>query len=531
MTLLLGVDAGTTSLKVGLFDHTGTELATAVEQYTLLTPAPDRAELDPELYWSSLAAGVSRTLQQAGARASEVAAMAVSSQGETLIPLASEGTPLGPAIVWLDNRAVAEARQLGERFERSTVYAVTGVPAVVPSWPACKLLWWRRNDPELFRRAAHYCLVEEFLLHRLTGRLVSEAGVQSTSLLYDIVRHTWWQAMLDALDLPASRLGELVSPGEVVGPILPGVAEALGLSPGVLVVAGGMDQGAGAVGVGNVIPGLLSESTGGALTLQATVDHPGGDPSGQTPLYVHSAPDSYLFCPVGPTGGMALTWFRDHFAMAELQAAAGRGADSAYNLLTEMAAAVPAGADGLTMLPHLAGAFSPEYEPSARGVFFGFTLAHGRAHFVRAIMEGVAFMLRRNVTMLGELGITAQELCSHGGGARSSLWNQIKADICSMPVVTLRGTEAAVRGDAMLAGVATGVFATLAQASEAAVRPAARFEPDRSTEPAYESAYQRYIDLFEAVRPLFNRPQPPIDPSAAQQPIGHQAGSRGENMT
>jgi xylulokinase len=531
MTLLLGVDAGTTSLKVGLFDHTGAELATAVEQYTLLMPGPDRAELDPELYWSSLAAGVRRTLRQAGARPSEVAAMTVSSQGETLIPLAADGTPLGPAIVWLDNRAVEEARQLAERFERTAVYAVTGVPAVVPSWPACKLLWWKRNDPDLIRRAAHYCLVEEFLLHRLTGRFVSEAGVQSTSLLYDIVDHSWWQAMLDFLDLPTSRLGELVSPGEVVGPILPGVAETLGLSSGVLVVAGGMDQGAGAVGVGNVVPGLLSESTGGALTLQATVDHPGGDPTGRTPLYVHSAPDSFLFCPVGPTGGMALTWFRDHFAIAELHAAASGGADSAYDLLTEMAAGVPAGADGLTMLPHLAGAFSPEYEPSARGVFFGFTLGHGRAHFVRAIMEGVAFMLRRNVAMLGDLGITAQELRSHGGGARSSLWNQIKADICSMPVLTLRGTEAAVRGDAMLAGVATGVFATLGQASDAAVRPDTRFEPDHSTHQTYESAYQRYIDLFESVRPLFKGPESPTDPLAAQQPIGHQARSRGENVT
>lgn len=521
MTMLLGIDAGTTSLKVGLFDHSGAELATAVEQYTVLTPAPDRAELDPELYWSSLASGVAKTLRRAEVHSSQVTALAVSSQGETLIPLAAAGHPLGPAIVWLDNRAVAEARHLAEHFDRSTVYAVTGVPTMVPSWPACKLLWWRRHDPGLFHSAAHFCLVEEFLLHRLTGRFVSEAGVQSTSLLYDIVHRKWWQEMLDALNLPSSRLGELINPGEVVGLIRPAAARDLGLSNGVVVVAGGMDQGAGAVGVGNVIPGLLSESTGGALTVQATVDRPGGDPSGQTPIYVHSAANVYLYCPVGPTGGMALTWFRDHFTCGALAVAdTGTEADRAYDLLTDLAARVPPGADGLTMLPHLSGAFSPEYEPSARGVFFGFTLGHGQGHFARAIMEGVAFMLRRNLAMLGNLGITAPELCSHGGGARSPLWNQIKADTCSMPVVTVRGTGAAVRGDAMLAGVATGTFASLTEACEAAVRPDARFEPDAGSAAAYEAAYQRYIDLFEAVRALFNWPEAATSKPPGQQPVG-----------
>ncbi|MHB8323944.1 MAG: xylulokinase [Candidatus Dormibacteria bacterium] len=512
MGLLLGIDAGTTSLKVGLFDHTGAELATAVGEYSLRTPEPARAELDPELYWDSLVAGVRRALGRAGARPADVDALAVSSQGETLIPVTSAGVALGPAIVWLDNRAVDEARQLAEQFECATVYAVTGVPTIVPTWPACKLLWWKRHDPGLYRSASHFLLVEEFLLHRLTGRFVTEAGVQSTSLLYDIVHHTWWQPMLDLLDLSSSRLGDLVAPGEVVGSLLPGAAQALGLRPGVLVIAGGMDQGAGAVGVGNVVPGLLSESTGGALTVQASIDHPGGDPSGQTPVYVHSAPNTYLYCPVGPTGGMALTWFRDHFGQSELaRAEASGGAPSAYELLTRLAADVPPGADGLTMLPHLSGAFSPEYEPAARGVFFGFTLGHGREHFVRAVMEGVAFMLRRNVDLLRGLGVNAHEVCSHGGGARSPLWNQIKADVCSLPVVTLQGTEAAVRGDAMLAGLAAGAFTDLAQACDAAIRPRARFEPDAHTGGLYEAAYHRYVDLFEAVRPLFRWPETSIE--------------------
>ena len=184
-------------------------------------------------------------------------------------------------------------------------------------------------------------------------------------------------------------------------------------------MAGGMDQGAGAVGVGNIAGRSISESTGGALTLQATVDRHGGDPSGQTPVYVHSAPDRYLYCPVCPTGGMALTWFRDQFGAEEVARAAHEGR-SAYDLLTELAAAVSPGADGLTMLPHLMGAFSPEYEPEARGVFYGFTLHHGKPHFVRAVLEAVAFMLRRNLELLASAGAPATEIRSHGGGARSA---------------------------------------------------------------------------------------------------------------
>lgn len=507
MSLLLGIDAGTTSLKVGLFDGAGAELATAGEEYALVTPQPDRAELDPELYWGAMARAVRRAVASAGVRGADVRALAVSSQGETVVPVSGTGRALGPAIVWLDNRAVDEAREISARLDDATVYAATGVPAVVPTWPACKLLWWKRHDPALYQAAAHFLLVEEYLLQRLTGRFVSEAGVQSTSLLYDIGRHAWWQPMLDILDVSPVRFGDIVMPGEVVGWLTPEACMALGLRAGTPVVAGGMDQSAGAVGVGNVAAGILSESTGGALTLQASVDRADGDKSQQTPVYVHSVPGSYLYCPVCPTGGMALTWFRDTFGEQELARAEAAGLN-AYDMLTEMAAEVPPGADGLVMLPHLSGAFSPEYEPSARGVFYGFTLAHRRQHFVRAVLEAVAFMLRRNVELLAGIGCAAAEVRSHGGGARSAVWNQIKADACALPVVTLRGKDAAVRGDAMLAGLAAGAFGSIEEACGALPQADRRFEPDRATREAYEAAYRRYISLFDALRPLFTEAGP-----------------------
>ncbi len=504
MTLLLGLDVGTTSVKAGLFDAAGRQVAADGREYALLHPSPDHVEIDAETWWASAVAAVRGVLGSVGVDPQAVAAIGVSSQGETIVAVDGDGRPLGPALVWLDNRASAEARQLSTQFPNPLVYDRTGVPDVNPTWPASKLLWWRSHEPALFRDAARFLLAEDFVLRRLTGRFVTEGGIQCTSMLFDIVEGRWWPEMLDAVGVGPERLPEVAAPGSVVGRLTATAAADLGLPVGLPVVAGGMDQGAGAVGVGNTGRGVVSESTGGALTVQAAVARHGGDPSRQTPVYIHSAPGQYLYCPVCPTGGMALTWFRDTLGGLEVEHARRAGA-SAYDLLTALAADVPPGCDGLTMLPHLAGAFSPEYVPEARGAFIGLTLAHTRGHLVRSVLEAVAFMLRRNVELLERAGAPATEIRSHGGGARSRLWNQIKADACGLPVVTLEGEDAAVRGDAMLAGVAVGVYPDLAAAETALVATRDRFEPDPASRAAYDQAYGRYIRLFDALRPEFER--------------------------
>jgi xylulokinase len=502
MALLLGLDVGTTSVKAGLYDSAGHRLATGAVEYRLAHPAPERAELDASTYWSAAVRAVRQAVAAADASAGEVVAIGVSSQGETVVPVDAAGHPVGPALVWLDNRAEVEAAEVADHFPDAEVYDRTGVPAVNPTWTTTKIMWLRRNEPEMFAAARRFLLVEDYVLHRLTGRFATDGSVHCTSLLYDIRRHAWWNEMLDLAGLSPDRLPELVPPGAVVGSLTPEAAEALGLASTVKVVAGGMDQCSGAIGVGNTGPGVVSESTGGALTVQASVDRHGADATRQTPVYVHSVAGRYLYCPVCPTGGMALKWFRDQFGAEEVARAAATGRDS-YELLTELAAQVPPGAQGLTMLPHLMGAFSPEYEAAAKGAFFGFTLHHGKGHFARAVLEAVALMLRRNLEMLAAAGAEASEIRSHGGGARSPLWNQIKADVCGLPVVTLQGEDAAPRGDAMLAGVATGVFPNLDAAGAAMVAIDRRFEPDPANREAYDLAYRRYVDLFEAVRPLF----------------------------
>jgi xylulokinase len=307
--------------------------------------------------------------------------------------------------------------------------------------------------------------------------------------------------MLDAVGISPSHLPAITRPGEAVGHLTGPAAEALGLDRQTLVINGGMDQTVGAIGAGSITSDVISESTGAALAIQVTTPYPDMRSQNRIPLYAHSLPGLYLYVPVLPTGGMAFKWFRDTFGKSEIQAAEEGGRD-AYDLLTEMAAKIPPGCDGLVMLPHLMGAYSPEENPTARGVFSGFTLGHDKGHFVRAILEGVAFNLRQILAAMSQIGYHFGEVRTSGGGSRSPLWNQIKADVCGIPIVTLANEETALLGDAILAGAACGVFNSVAEASTQMVAIKERVQPSNHA-PAYERFYQRYVELNQCLGPYF----------------------------
>jgi len=503
MPLLLGIDIGTTSVKAGLFDAKGKSYGVVLRDYQLQTPAVDYVELDATTYWAATLEVVSSLLDNSGISLNEIVGIGVSSQGETIIPVDGNGNPLNPAIIWLDNRAQAEARLLEDKLGK-VAYQHTGIPAINPTWPACKIAWLKNNLPEIYEASKKFLLVQDFIVYQLTGKFVTEGSISCTTLYYDIVKNIWWQEALDAIGLSATKLPDILMPGAVAGTLRKSAAEAIGLPAGIPVVMGGMDQSAGAVGAGNIFPAIISETTGGALTIQATVPNPDVDPTGQIPVYIHSVPGNYLFVPVCDTGGMALKWFRDNFCTEELEKAQIEGVD-VYDLLTKEADKASPGSDGLLMLPHLTGAFSPEYNTDARGVFFGFTLYHQKRHFIRAILESVAFMLRKNLEIIFQTGIQAKEIRTTGGGAQSRLWRQIKADVCQLPVVTLQNHDTALLGDALLAGVAVGVFSTYEEGVREMVAIAEKLEPNSLNTAVYENAYENYCQLYDTLEPLFRK--------------------------
>jgi sugar (pentulose or hexulose) kinase len=501
MDYIISVDLGTTAIKVALFDSEGRVVAKSTQEYTLLTPTTLGVELPVETYWQAFKTGIVEVMERSGLKAAQIRALGISAQGETLILTGKEATPLRNAIVWLDNRAQKQAEVLNNEFGEDLTYKTTGQVSIVPTWPASKLAWVRENEPEVFKKIDKVLLIEDYFIRRMTGITVAEGSLLCSTVYWDINKKVYWKPMLERLGIEESQLPEIRESGEPVGPLLPAVAGELGLHPDTVVCTGALDQAAGAIGVGNINPGVFSENTGAALAICATVDHPIIDPKGRMPCHYHGLPDTYM-AHTFTTGGMVLKWFRDIFCQAEMQVGQLLGTDS-YNVIGEEASRIDPGSDGLVMLPHLQGAMAPEANPKAKGVFYGITMRHTRAHFARAILEAVACIVRRNIEVVEELGIGVSEIRCLGGGSRSSVWNQIKADLTGRPVVTMENEEAACLGAAILAGKGVGMFKSLEGAVSQMVQIKDRFEPDPKTAAFYTGHFQKYVVLYDSLVGMF----------------------------
>lgn len=489
MPKLLGIDVGTTSVKARVIGDDGATLGGAERDYAFATPAPEHVEFDAEEYWASFSDTVRRAVRAVGG-GRDITALAIATQGETIVPVDRDGNATRPAIVWLDNRAHLEASAIAARFGEDEIYAHTGQPQVVATWPACKILWTREHEPDVFARTSMFHLLEDFFIRRLTGSVVGSRCLHSSSLLLDIRRGIWWDAMVAAVGIGESALPSLVDAGEIVGTVRPTVADELGLSRDTAVVAAGLDQAVAAFGAGTRV-GEVSEVTGSALAITAPVAELTLDGERRLPCHVYAERSTFCLLSWAPTAGVLLRWARDELF----------GPDVAYTTLDAAATQVEPGSNALLALPHFEGAACPEFEPRARGALVGLTLRHTRAHIVRALMEAVAYELRANVELIEQVGGEIEELRSSGGGSRSRLWLQIKADVLRKPIVAIDDAETGCLGAAALAGVATGSFTADDVLGLAGAH--LRIEPDDRHVSLYDERFHSYRELNDALTPLF----------------------------
>lgn len=501
MAVLMGLDLGTTALKVALFDEKGKMLAVSTQEYDLLTPETNYVEEEPETYWNAFRDGIRDLKSQYDLTEKSEIVLAMSAQGETLFVLDKEGKSLRNAIVWMDNRAVEEAKALEERFGNDICYKRTGQVSFEPCWPASKVLWIRNHEPEVFERADKFLLIEDYFIYRLTGRYATEPSLVCSSTYWDIIDRTYWKEMLDYLGIKEEQLAPVKESGTPIGKILPEVAADLGIGQNVTVCTGALDQAAGAIGAGNIRQGMFSETIGAALAVCVPVNGPVYDPAGKMPLFCFPIPGMYMIHTF-TNGGMTLRWFRDKFCDLEMLMEK-NGCGDAYDMIGRQVEKVPAGNDGLVMLPHLAGAMAPDANAKAKGVWFGFTLQHTRAHFMRAIMESLGFILKRNIDSLSNMGIQVKEIRSLGGGSKSRVWSQIKADINQVTLETVKTKEAAALGAAVLAGTATGIFDSVESAVNSMVEVKERITPSQADLAEYEKGYQMYQKLFADLAECF----------------------------
>ncbi len=462
----LGIDIGTTSLKAAVFDATGKRLGLRAVDYTLDTdPATGFIEFDAMRYVQMCREVVAELTAECGS----IDALSVDTQGETLIFTDESGTPLCPAIVWLDNRATAEAEEITARFGNETVYNVTGQSEIAAAWPACKLLWMQRNRSELWQRVKKVFLLEDWILYNLTGEFVTEPTIQSSSLYFDIRSNIWWGEMLDFLGVDPAMLPRIVKSATPVGEY-----------EGITVVSGLLDQIAGTIGAGVTDESRISEMTGTIMAICIMTDEiPAYNKESIVPCHAHAIEGKYCRILCSSTAGMALKWFKNQFAES-----------FSFKELDALAKEIAPGCDGLTMLPYFCGAYTPKYDPNARAVFAGLELSHTRGHFARAIMEAIAFNLKQNLDF-ASTGATS-EIRITGGGAASPLWAGIKADVTGLTLKTLAESETACLGTALAAAVGVGVFADLASAADSVVRTDKCYAPSGAD---YTAAYARYCAL------------------------------------
>jgi xylulokinase len=499
---LIGLDVGTTSVKGVIIDKDGHLYATAKEEYTLETPSEDICEMDSGIYWKCTQTVIQNLLKLSKLPAKSVASLAFSSQGETLITVDKDGNPLRKAIVWLDNRSKEEARQLARSFSIEQIHKITGQPEIVPTWTATKILWLRKNEVSVFENTHKFLLLSDYLVFKLTEEYVTEESLVSSTLYFDFQKKIWWKDMLGFLGISSEQLPSVLPSGTLVGHITKTAAQQTGLKETTVVITGAYDHPAGAIGAGNIETGIVSETTGGAMAMCVTLDEPVIDSKLNLPCQCHAISNKYFLMPYGQTAGMVLRWFRDNFAEKEVEQARQGKADT-YNVLTNIAANVPAGCDGLTMLPHLMGTGSPEFDSKAKGVFYGVTLNMTKGHFIRAILEAVACIVRENVDPLLKRGFPIKEIRVLGGGSKSELWNQIKADMLGLPVISLKNIEAASLGAAILAGVGCGIFKNIQEGCDKVVKTDKIFTPDPAKKEIYLKVYRQYRQLYQQNKPLW----------------------------
>lgn len=496
---ILTFDVGTTSVKVCIFNRELKIVSQSSEEYSLLTDSNNIVEVNPKTYLDAIKNGFKKIVSNP--KYMEIAAICIATQGETLIPVDCRGNALRNAIVWLDGRADEEASYISSLSIAQDFYKKTGVLSIDSSVPISKLLWIKRHEPEVYEKTHKFLLLEDYIVLNLTGEFVTDRGIMCTTGYYDIRKDDLYHEMLDTLEIDTNKIPKINPSGEFIGNITKQISVDFGISPNAVVVSGTMDQIASAVGAGNITEGIITESTGTCMAISGTVDEHIFEKTNNIQVYTHVMPDKYLALCLCKTAGIVLKWFKDEFCESEIIEAKRTGKD-VYDILGKIADEVTLGSNGLILVPYFNGVLHPENMPSVRGVFFGVSLDTKKPQFIRAIFEGICFMLRENLALFQNIGIEVRKITSLGGGAKSQIWQQIKSDITNSHIDTLEESECTSLGVAILAACALKWYSTIEEAcAKNAIKHTA--EPNAGIYEVYNRQYQKYLKIYSCTREMF----------------------------
>ncbi len=502
MSVLLGVDIGTSGTKTIAMRDDGVILARDTVEYPLSTPKPGWSEQLPEDWWQATVQSIRAVLQKGGISPSDVKGIGLSGQMHGSVFLDKSNNVIRPALLWNDQRTQAECDEIESRVGgRANLIQMVSNPALT-GFTAPKILWLRNHEPANFEKTVKVLLPKDYVRFRLTGEFASEMSDASGTLLLDVKKREWCQPLLDKLQLPASLLPPVFESEVVSGKLSPIAAELLGLPVGVAVVGGGGDQAAGAVGNGIVKTGVISASLGTSGVVFAHSDEVQTDPLGRVHTFCHAVHGKWHVMGVVLSAGGSLQWYRNQ--LGEMETALAKGQDTeAYELMTAAAAKAPAGAEGLFFLPYLTGERTPHCDSNARAAWIGLSLRHGRQHLIRSVMEGATYAMRDCLEIIKGMQIPVTDIRVSGGGAKSDFWRQLQADIYGQDVSVTNSVEGPAYGVALLAAVGTGAYKDVVEACTATISVENRTKTCPQAKATYDRAYPTYGQLYSSLKSTF----------------------------
>lgn len=491
---IAGLDIGTTGCKLTVFDSSGKYLDQAYRDYPVKRRSGEH-EIDAE----AIMEGVLSVMEAMGNQYPDIAGIGVTSFGETFVLVDGKGTPLHPAMLYTDPRGAAECRELEEKIGAKAIAGITGLkPHEMYSIP--KLMWMKRHRPEIYGQAEHVFLMEDYVVYGLTGIAQVDYSLASRTMAFDITGLQWSKEIFEHAGIDMGLMAKAVPTGTAAGTLRPEIAERTGLLPQTQIVSVSHDQVAAAVGAG-VFDSKKAVDGAGTVECVTPVYDSLPDPdvmyAGNYAVVPYVIPGKYVCYAFSYTGGALIRWCADTLAKKEKELAAGQGIS--VNELLEGGRDEPT---GILVLPHFAGAATPYMDTGSKGVIAGLTADSSVSDIYRACMEGVVYEMMLNMEYLEGSGVHFQMLHATGGGAKSAVWMQMKADMLGVPVTALKTADAGTVGSAMLTGVVTGCFENLKAAAAQMVETATVYFPREEMHRKYVEIYQRYRKLYQAVRPL-----------------------------
>ena len=501
MNYLIGLDIGTSSTKGVLMRETGEVVASVAPEYEFRSPRPLWAESDPADWWAATVAALKGLLETTGIPGRAVAGIGLTGQMHGLVLLDRKGEVLRPCIMWNDQRTASQCASITAETGSKRVLQLTGNP-VLPGFTAPKIVWVREHEPEVYARVTKVLLPKDYIRYKLSDEFFTDVSDASGTSLLDVSRRQWSQEMLDVCDIPRQWMAEVTESPLASTSLSAEAARLTGLRQGTPIIAGAGDQAAQAVGCGIVREGVLSATLGTSGVIFAHSDKYRVEPEGRLHAFCHAVPGRWHLMGVMLSAAGSFQWYRNTLGGEEMALEEETGID-AYDVLTASASEVPEGSEGLIFLPYLSGERTPYPDPHAKGVFFGLSLRHSKAHMTRSVLEGVTFGLRDSLELIRGLGTKVEHVVASGGGAKSPFWHQLLADIFGTRIVVVNATEGAAYGAAILGGVGAGLYASVEEACDQLIRVTDESMPSESAS-IYPDYYERYKALYPVLKDEFS---------------------------